>query len=639
MTEEHRSPVKDRRNQDDEKPLDLDDLLPHVGEFGRYQKCLLWLVCLPACIPCGFCAFNQLFMAESPDHWCRMPTLEQFISDPEARRAIGIPLQGESNSTYEKCIRYAVNWTELIQSNNISELSSVANSSWPTEYCRDGWEFDLSDISSSIVIDFELVCQRDIYPTIGLAGLNLGGPFGVYFFGLINDRSGRRISFFLCLLVVITGNILTAVATNFWFWAVSRVIVGLTIPAVYQIPFIISLELVGPNYRSFVTVMTCLFYTLGLMLLAVVTYLVRDWRLLAFVTSLPFILYYVYWWFLPESPRWLLAKGRFEESLKILEHLARVNKKELPPSFKQKLRQRMMMHRTLSEEKKMKEGPGITALFRTPNMRLKTLLITLNWFANETVYVGLSYYGPALGSDRYLSFFLSSAVEIPSYLSCWMIMDHWGRRWPLAISMVISGISCVATVLLPADEVDLILILFLFSKFAISASFLIIYPFAGELYPTEIRGLGIGMSAYVGGLGLIIIPFITYLGQESLVLPLLILGLLSVVGGFSSLRLPETLHHRLPQTVEEGEQFGKNWTMADCCRCVPIRPEPETSTYEDLDELGALEMNLAQPAATELTSLNSSIKKPRAIPRLVRQASVLETPVDSSGTMKMTYWF
>lgn len=75
--------------------------------------------------------------------------------------------------------------------------------------------------------------------------------------------------------------------------------------------------------------------------------------------------------------------------------------------------------------------------FRTPNMRLKTILITLNWFANETVYLGLSYYGPSLGSNQYLSFFLSSVVEIPSYIICWLIMDRWGRRWPLCLLMML----------------------------------------------------------------------------------------------------------------------------------------------------------------------------------------------------------
>lgn len=61
------------------------------------------------------------------------------------------------------------------------------------------------------------------------------------------------------------------------------------------------------------------------------------------------------------------------------------------------------------------------------------------------------------------------------------------------------------------DAVVTTLILFLLSKSAISASFLIIYPFAGELYPTQLRGVAIGFSAYISGLGLIIIPFVTYL--------------------------------------------------------------------------------------------------------------------------------
>jgi hypothetical protein len=69
-------------------------------------------------------------------------------------------------------------------------------------------------------------------------------------------------------------------------------------------------------------------------------------------------------------------------------------------------------------------------------------------FANEMVYVGLSYYGPVLGSDHYISFLLSSLVEIPSYLICWVVMDRWGRRWPLCVCMILSGVSCIITVLL-----------------------------------------------------------------------------------------------------------------------------------------------------------------------------------------------
>lgn len=45
------------------------------------------------------------------------------------------------------------------------------------------------------------------------------------------------------------------------------------------------------------------------------------------------------------------------------------------------------------------------------------------------------------------------------------------------------------------------------------------------------------------------------------------MGAVSVVGGLTALRLPETLHCSLPQTAEEGEEFGKDWTYADCCKC------------------------------------------------------------------------
>jgi hypothetical protein len=57
--------------------MDLDDVLPHVGEFGRYQKLVLWFILLPGTFPCGFHAYNQLFMAATPEHWCKVDGLDQ----------------------------------------------------------------------------------------------------------------------------------------------------------------------------------------------------------------------------------------------------------------------------------------------------------------------------------------------------------------------------------------------------------------------------------------------------------------------------------------------------------------------------------------------------------------------------------
>lgn len=654
LEEEHAKVVES------EEPFDLDELLPAIGEFGRYQKLLLWLICLPACIPCGFCAFNQLFMTDVPeDYWCKIPELQNF--SVEERKLYGIPtVERDGVEEFSKCTRYAVDWKALLADNDPSTIAP--NSSWPVELCRDGWDYNSSIVMSSIVIDYNLVCEYDIYPTLGLVALNTGGPIGVYLFGMLNDRAGRRMAYFCCLATLLFGSFITAASSSFWMWAFSRVIVGLTIPAVYQIPFIIALELVGPNYRSFVTVMTCTFYTFGLMMLAGVTYLIRDWVELTLYTSVPFLLYFLYLFIMPESPRWLLMKGKLEEALQVLEKMAKVNGKQFPVAFKNKLQKRVQAEkdRTVKREE---VSIGAFDLCRTPNMRLKTILITLNWFVNETVYLGLSYYGPSLGENQYLSFFLSSLVEIPSYVVCWIIMDRYGRRWPMCMLMILGGISCVATVVLPEDAVMETLFLYLLSKSMISASFLIIYPFAGELYPTQVRGVGIGTSSYIGGLGLIVIPFITYLGKENLVLPLVIMGCVSVAGGFTGLRLPETLHNRLPQTLEEGELFGQDWTFDDCFRCIPVKKSPAGS-YENLSHQPsdtALELNSGVPlvngcrgsgggaagsgagyegpSSTEKTPLEIARLRRQSMKRLVRQASTMDTQKTADGAMQLTYWF
>lgn len=57
----------------------MDEILISVGEYGRYQKFVLWFILLPGVFPCGFHAYNQLFMAMAPDHWCKISELENLF--------------------------------------------------------------------------------------------------------------------------------------------------------------------------------------------------------------------------------------------------------------------------------------------------------------------------------------------------------------------------------------------------------------------------------------------------------------------------------------------------------------------------------------------------------------------------------
>lgn len=61
-----------------EPPMDFDDLLPHVGEFGRYQK-ILFLFMIPFAFFVAFVYFSQIFIILVPEqHWCHVPELSNF---------------------------------------------------------------------------------------------------------------------------------------------------------------------------------------------------------------------------------------------------------------------------------------------------------------------------------------------------------------------------------------------------------------------------------------------------------------------------------------------------------------------------------------------------------------------------------
>ena len=73
------------------------------------------------------------------------------------------------------------------------------------------------------------------------------------------------------------------------------------------------------------------------------------------------------------------------------------------------------------------------------------------------------------------------------------------------------------------------------------------------------------------------VPFIVMLGDEYKTLPLVIFGSVFTVASAATFILPETAHQKLPQTMEDGEEFGKYLTLKERFRLIP---KPKESPVE-----------------------------------------------------------
>lgn len=172
-------------------------------------------------------------------------------------------------------------------------------------------------------------------------------------------------------------------------------------------------------------------------------------------------------------------------------------------------------------------------------------------------YYGLSWNTNNLGDNYLLNFVISGAVEIPAYTFVILTLNRYGRKTILSGCMIFAGFVLLLTMLIPADQELLLVLLAMLGKMAITSSYGTIYVFSAEQFPTVIRNVGLGaasMSARIGG---ILAPYFLLLADIWKPLPMIIFGCLALVGGVLATLLPETHNKQLPETIEDGENFGK----------------------------------------------------------------------------------
>jgi len=519
-----------------ETKVKFDDILVDLGDFGKYQKKAYFLLFLPTI----FSAMQKqswVFLGAKAPHRCRVPD--------------DLP-----NSTFDNP---DLNLTSLIPWNKLdNSLSSCSmfDRDGETVSCPDGWIFDKSTFGSSAVMDWELVCEKKEMRATAQAIFMAGVLAGSYFFGWLSDKLGRKVSFFISVVVQAIFGILSGLVPSYWGFIILRCIVGATTSGVFLVAYVLAMEMVGPKYRVLAGTLCQYYYTFGYIVMAGVAYFLNDnWQLLQIALTLPCVLFLSYWWVVPESVRWQISEGKYEDAKEQIYKVAKVNGVELDSE-----KVDLMINTTVQEKEKelTAEKASVFDLFRHRRICFRTLNLCFLWMVNSGTYYGLALSASNLGGNPYYNYLISAAVEIPAYAFNLLVLNHprIGRRLALAGCMLFAGLVLAITIFIDKSQTTLLITLSMLGKLAITSSYGTVYIFSAELFPTVVRNVGMGASSMSARVGGIVCPYINMLSDFWTPLPLIIYGALAFTGGILSLFLPETLGRRLPETIQDGENFG-----------------------------------------------------------------------------------
>lgn len=116
-------------------------------------------------------------------------------------------------------------------------------------------------------------------------------------FGFLGDRIGRKTVFFIALLIQFVSGIGMALSPHWILYGLFRIFVGFAHPGIFVMAVVIGVELIGPKYRKLASVSTSTFWAIGQVILGIMAYNIRDYRVLHAAIALPALVFISYYWY------------------------------------------------------------------------------------------------------------------------------------------------------------------------------------------------------------------------------------------------------------------------------------------------------------------------------------------------------
>ncbi|XP_064620349.1 solute carrier family 22 member 15-like isoform X2 [Lineus longissimus] len=423
------------------------------------------------------------------------------------------------------------------------------NGTWPNistaEMCKmDGArceEYVFKEDFTSIVTDWNLVCDDAYIPKMTVSIQMVGVLLGAILAGQAADTIGRKKTLLIAAIMHMSMQCLSALSNSWQLYAAISFIKGVFLAGSISITNTLPMEFIGPRYRTLVGSLGA--WGFGYLIMALTAWRLVTWRYLALATGLmgaPLILGIVL--FVPESIRWLIQKGRFDEAEKIIREMARVNKREVPDMS-------VLKQIAKEAEKRQKEEGQYSYhdLFRTADMAKRAAVIMLCWFTCSLFSYGISNMFDTFSGTIHVNISISATVSMVSGWSIILFSDRFGRRKTFS-SFIVIPIACLTgVVIIGALGVkwkmpDLVTALVLIGKGGMTAVWAIATIATSEHFPTLLRNIAMGACSTAARVAGILAPQVAMLGQIShWTVPYIIIGLLSILCAVLFLVvLPET---------------------------------------------------------------------------------------------------
>ncbi|XP_065082865.1 organic cation transporter protein isoform X1 [Ochlerotatus camptorhynchus] len=506
-----------------------------IGDYGKWQFVMTFLLSLFQ-VPNTFHIYSPTFQAAEKSHWCRRPS---HLND------VSVDLWRNVTQEKENCQILNYDWDSVGSEQALRNLSIPGNLSYMT--CS-SWEFNPNDnLGNTWASEWSLVCDKEYLKDVAEMFFLVGVATGGITSGVLSDKFGRKKMLFISAVLQAIFGIALYFVDSLEILLILRALLGIVSVSVTYAGLILAIEYVDGQWRTIAGMYNLFPLPVSYIMISGIAYLTQDFRSLQLCIGLPGVFLCFLWFVLPESPRWLLCKGRIAEVKEIVRKAAAFNNRPLPDNLDKLLKP------PADDEDNV---AGVCELFRSKYLRLVTFCFLCIWFTMNLVYYGLVLNMNSFGGNIYLNSALAGLVEIPAIALAMYIINRTGKKWLFCATFFACALACLCAAVVEGKEdyLSMKITFLMIGKFTISAGNTIMPVYTAELYPTAIRNVGVGACNLAAGFALVLTPYLSMLPKIEDHLLMSLLTAWCIFGAIVIVFLPETMqHHDHEERDEEKE--------------------------------------------------------------------------------------